>query len=79
MQNKEAVNLKTRTWRQIWLEKKEKEEKAWRKPLWIVGYHKAKQHLHYWYPRKKREEGIEKLFNKTVAENIPNVGKEKDI
>ena len=34
------------------------------------------QHSHYRGPRKRREKGPEKIFEETIAENFPNMGKE---
>ena len=34
------------------------------------------QHLHYRRPRRRTEKGPEKIFEETVAENFPNIGKE---
>ena len=34
------------------------------------------KHSHYKDPRRRREKGPEKLFEETIAENFPNMGKE---
>ena len=34
------------------------------------------QHSHYRGPRRRREKGPEKVFEETLAENFPNMGKE---
>ena len=34
------------------------------------------QYLHYWDPRRRREKGSEKIFEKIIAENFPNMEKE---
>ena len=33
-------------------------------------------HSHYRGPRRRREKGPEKVFEETLAENFPNMGKE---
>ena len=40
---------------------------------------KIKQHLHYWGPRRKREEGVENIFDEIMTENFPKLQKEIDI
>ena len=34
------------------------------------------QHSHYRGPRRRRERGLEKIFEEVIAENFPNMGKE---
>ena len=34
------------------------------------------QHSHYRGPRRRRENGPEKIFEEIIAENFPNMGKE---
>ena len=34
------------------------------------------KHSHYKDPRRRREKGPENLFEETIAENFPNMGKE---
>ena len=34
------------------------------------------QHSHYRGPRRRRERGLEKIFEELIAENFPNMGKE---
>jgi len=37
------------------------------------------QHMHYGIPRRKREKGAWRIFEEIVAENFPNVMKDKNI
>ena len=32
--------------------------------------------MHYWGPKKRREKGLEKIFEEIIAEKLPNLGKE---
>ena len=34
------------------------------------------QHSYYSGPRRRRERGLEKIFEEVIAENFPNMGKE---
>ena len=43
----------------------------------FLGQHEMHQHSHYRDPRGRREKKIsEKIFEKIIAENLPNIGKE---
>lgn len=44
-----------------------------------MGQHQTNQHLHHRFPRNRRENGTEILFEAIIAKNFPNQGKETDI
>ena len=41
-----------------------------------LGQHSMHQHSSYWGPRERKEKGTEKIFEETIVENFPQMGKE---
>ena len=44
-----------------------------------MGQHQVKQYSHLGIPKEEEREEEQKTYSKIMAENFPNLGKEKDI
>ena len=47
--------------------------------LRLTAHHQTDQYTHYGSHRRREREGAENLFGEIMAENFPNLGKERDI